>query len=57
MRWHERLWRWLAWALPRDLAYWGAIRVMAYATMGRYGGTDPNELNVMEALKRWEDHP
>lgn len=44
----------IAWRLPRWLAYWAAIRVMANATTGQYGDTDPTTLDVMTALKRWE---
>jgi len=27
---------------------------MAHATTGEYGNTIPDELNVMEAFKRWD---
>ena len=49
----ERLMKWLAWRLPRSLVMWCAIRLIAHGTMGRYGNTDPHDLNVMEALRRW----
>lgn len=51
----DRFVMWLAWRLPRRLAYWAAIRVAAHATTGEYGTTDPNELNVMDALDRWTE--
>lgn len=44
----------LAWALPRDVAYWAAIRVGAYATQGKWGNESPTDLLFMDALKRWE---
>lgn len=50
----ERLRMTIAWKLPRSIAYWAAIRVMANATTGRYGTTNPTELPCIEALKRWE---
>lgn len=49
----DRLVMWLAWRLPRELAYWAAIRVAAHATTGRYDNTDPGQLDVMEMLNRW----
>jgi hypothetical protein len=51
---NERFWQFLAWRLPRSLAYWCAIRVMAHATQGRYGTQVVPELTAMDALKRWE---
>lgn len=51
---YEKICEWLAWKLPRRLVYWSAIRLMAHATAGEYGSTCPSELNVIEALKRWE---
>lgn len=50
----ERFWCWLAWLLPRDLVMWCAVRLMAHGTGGPYGNTDPSDLNVLEALKRWK---
>jgi hypothetical protein len=50
----DRFWSWLAWKLPRRLAYWASIRVSAYATMGEYGNTSPNDISIMDALRRWD---
>lgn len=47
--------RWLAYLLPRKIAYWSFIRVTAEAaTTGKYSNTHPDQLSVMEALKRYE---
>lgn len=46
---------WLARHLPRRLATWSFITVVAYATTGKYGDTVVPELSAMEALKRWEE--
>ena len=43
----------LAWALPRKLAYWAAIRVISNATTGQYSNQIVPELYAMEALDRW----
>jgi hypothetical protein len=51
----ERLWQWLAFKMPRSLAYWCAIRVGAYATCGRYSDQVVPELLYVDALKRWEN--
>ena len=44
----------IAWALPKRLAYWCAIRVIAHATQGEYSTQIVPELSAMDALKRWE---
>lgn len=49
----ERIVMWIAWRLPRYLAYWVAIRVMAHATTGPYGNQEPGRVSIMDALKRW----
>ena len=49
----ERFHMWLAWRLPRRLAYWAAIRVGAHATQGQYSDQVVPELGFMDALKRW----
>jgi hypothetical protein len=44
----------IAWLLPRSLAYWCALRVIAHATQGKYSNQIVPELTAMDALKRWE---
>lgn len=51
----ERVLLKVVWALPRKVAYWAAIRVMAHATTGRYGNQVVPDLTAMDALKRWDD--
>ena len=53
----ERLVRWVAWHLPRYLVMWCYIRVVAYATTGKYGNTVVPELTAMDALRRWDGSP
>jgi hypothetical protein len=57
-RWHgpEPRGRRIAWLLPAGVVYWCAIRVVAHATTGIYGGTVVPDLTAMDALKRWESH-
>ena len=43
----------IAWALPKELAYWVAIRVIAYGTQGQYGNQSVPEFRAMDALQRW----
>jgi hypothetical protein len=50
----EKLLLWFVWRLPRTLVMWCAVRVHAHATTGRYGNTNPGDLTIMEAMKRWE---
>jgi hypothetical protein len=50
----ERLVMWTAWHLPAWLAYWCFVRVAAHATAGEWSGTVPDQLNVMEAMRRFD---
>jgi hypothetical protein len=50
----EKLVMAVAWKLPRRLAYWCAIRVIAHATQGKYGTQIVPDLLAMDALRRWE---
>jgi hypothetical protein len=50
----DRLWIAIAWALPRRLAYWCAIRVCAEATQGKWSDQVVPDLTAMDALKRWD---
>jgi hypothetical protein len=49
----EKFYQWLADKLPRELAYWCAIRVGAHATTGKWSSQVVPELTVAEALQRW----
>lgn len=50
----EKIVQWIAWRLPRSVAYWATIRVGAHATQV-YPNTVVPDLTLMEALKRWND--
>ncbi len=49
----EKLLIWISWKLPRSIAYWCAIRVMAHATQGPYSDQVVPDLSAMDALKHW----
>ncbi len=51
----ERLVMGIAWHLPRELAYWCAVRVGAHATGGKWGDTHPGEVSMMDMLQRWKE--
>ena len=51
----EEILQWLAWKLPRRIAMWAAIRVIAHATQGEFSNTVVPELSAMEALRRWDE--
>jgi len=51
---HEKLWRKLAYWLPRSLVYWAAVRLIAHATTGEYSNQVVPSLRAMDALQRWE---
>ena len=40
--------------LPRRVAYFASIRVMAHATTGAFAGQIVPELTAMDALQRWD---
>lgn len=44
----------IAWALPKKLVYWCAIRVMAHATTGKHQDQVVPDLLALEALDRWD---
>ncbi len=52
----DKFYMWLAWKLPRELIKWSSIRLISYATMGKYGKDHPDDVSVITALNRW-DHP
>jgi hypothetical protein len=43
----------IAWLLPKRVVMWASVRLMAYATHGKYGNECPDAVNIMTALKRW----
>jgi len=50
----DKIYMAIAWMLPKRLVHWCAIRLMSYATCGKYGEQIVPELTAMDALKRWE---
>lgn len=56
--WHIRRDTWALFCanmLPDWLIYWAAIRLISYATTGKYSSTIVPELSAMDALQRWSD--
>jgi len=57
----HRLGEWLAikiaWAMPRYVVMWCAVRLMAHATTGKWGNECPDHVDIMTALGRWDDRP
>lgn len=51
----EKFWQWLAWKLPRRLAYWACVRVMIFASSGKYGNQNPMTVSVSDIMSRWEE--
>lgn len=49
----EKITMFIAWHLPKPLVMWCAIRVIAYATQGKYSNQVVPELSAMDALQRW----
>ena len=51
----ERFYQWLAWKLPRRVALWCYIRVMAHATTTIYSDQHPDDVGYSAAYKAWEE--
>mgnify|MGYP001258126719 CR=1 FL=1 len=49
----EKVYMWLAWALPKELATWAFVRVATYGTVGNYSDQILPELTITVALERW----
>jgi hypothetical protein len=49
----EKVWTWLAWKLPKNLAKWAAIRVMAHATH-EFPDRTPSEISILDVLQAWK---
>lgn len=45
----------IAWALPKSLVYWCAVRLMVYATQGKYENQVVPALLAIDALRRWNE--
>ena len=54
----DQVYHWVARMLPKRLVYWSAIRLVVFATCGKYEYTFTPlpELSAMDALKRFEAH-
>lgn len=53
----ERLVRAIAWRLPRSVAYWASVRVMAHSTaVGEGRHQTPGQITIPDVLQRWDDH-
>lgn len=50
----ERLIVWIAWHLPKSLAYWSTIRVGVNATTGEHSSQEVPALYLTDALQRWD---
>ena len=49
----ERLQCWMAFRMPRWLAYWCTVRVAVNASTGTYSNQNVPALTCADALKRW----
>ena len=54
-RTRERLERWVAWHLPREVVKWCFYRMTAHATTGQYGNTLVPGLTWETIAERWDD--
>lgn len=52
---YNRMCEIIAYALPRKVIYYCAIRLIAHGTTGVYAKTNVTQLTAMGALRRWEE--
>jgi len=53
----ERLAKWIAWKLPREVVKWAYYRVLANATQGKWANQEVPTLTWQDASDRWESAP
>ncbi len=44
----------IAYKLPKRLVYWCFVRVVTYATVGKYSDQIVPDLTIKQAADRWE---
>jgi len=47
----DKFFCWLAWLLPRRLAYWAAIRVLTWASTREFSHREMGSITVIEAIQ------
>lgn len=50
----DKVCRAIAWRLPKRMVMWCAIRVIAYATQGKWSSENVGDVSAMSAVERWE---
>lgn len=55
----QRIARWIANRLPKDVVYFAGIRIWSHATSGEYGNTIVPEVTMDDCIRRWpsQDNP
>jgi len=51
--WKDKLSRWIARKLPRRVVYFATLRLIAYATTGKYAQMGISGLYAIVAVDRW----
>lgn len=50
----DKFYQWLAFRLPKRLAYWCYIRIHSYATVTKFKDKIPDEVTWHQALEAWK---
>lgn len=50
----EKIFRKLAYLLPKRLVYFACIRLGVYASTGKYSNVNFSELTMIDAVRTWE---
>lgn len=54
VKFREKLIIKFVWALPHEIIRWALVRVVAHATSGKWGMTDPSSITAFTVMDRWE---
>lgn len=50
----EKVYMWLAWRIPKTLAYWVFVRVFSNATTGAWSNEEVPGVTCEQAMRRWK---
>lgn len=51
----DKFFEWLAWKLPKRLAYWTVIRVVTHVSTTSLSYKEMGAITALEAVQEWKD--
>lgn len=49
----DKIWQWIAWHLPHELAYRAAVRVCVWSSQHGQANTEMGAITFQNALEEW----